>query len=78
MAGMLQIITYLLCVYLVIKGVEILQIAIMGSRESRPLGITIGVISLVVCIGAALFFYKFINMQAESMNQRSASPYSTP
>lgn len=77
MAGMLQIITYLLCVYLIIKGVEILQIAIMGNRESRSVGIAIGVLSLVVCVGAALFFYKFINMQAQSMSQRSESPYST-
>ena len=78
MTGMLQIVTYLLCVYLVIKGVEILQIAIMGNRESRSLGIAIGILSLVVCVGAALFFYKFINMQAESMSQRSESSYSTP
>ncbi len=78
MAGMLQIITYLLCMYLVIKGVEILQIAIAGNRDSRPLGVTIGVIALVVCIAAALFFYNFINMQAESMSRRSESPYSTP
>jgi len=34
MAGMLQIITYLLCFYLVIKGIEILQIGISSSRPS--------------------------------------------
>jgi len=77
MAGMLQIITYLLCVYLVFKGVEILQIGLMGNRESRSLGIAIGVLSLLICIGAALFFYKFINLQAESMS-RSGSSYSSP
>jgi TRAP-type C4-dicarboxylate transport system permease small subunit len=78
MAGMLQIITYLLCVYLVVKGVEIVQIAIMGNRESRRLGLAIGVLSLICCIGAAIFFYNFINMQAASMSQRSESSYSAP
>ena len=75
MAGMLQIITYLLCVYLVVKGVEVLQIAIMGNRESRGVGLAIGVLTLVVCVGAALFFYNFINMQATAMSSRSESSY---
>jgi len=35
MAGMLQILTYLLSFYLVIKGVEVLQIAITSNRPSR-------------------------------------------
>lgn len=34
MAGMLQIITYLLAFYLVMKGVEILQIGLASSREN--------------------------------------------
>jgi hypothetical protein len=74
MAGMLQIITYLLCVYLVFKGVEILQIALMSSREDRALGIAIGVLSLVICVAAAYGFYNFINAQAESMSRSMPSP----
>ena len=35
MLGMLQIITYLLCVYLVFKAFEILQIALMSNRDDR-------------------------------------------
>ena len=35
MAGMLQIITYLLSFYLVMKGAEILQIALASNREKR-------------------------------------------
>jgi hypothetical protein len=36
MVGMLQIITYLPCVYLVFKGMEIYQIAKMSTSEHRP------------------------------------------
>lgn len=35
MAGMLQIITYLLAFYLVVKGIEILQIALASNRDKR-------------------------------------------
>ncbi len=35
MAGMLQIITYLLAVYLVVKGIEVLMIALASSRQDR-------------------------------------------
>ena len=77
MAGMLQIITYLLCVYLVFKGVEILQIALMSSRQDRQSGLAIGILSLAVCILAALFFYHMINLQAESMS-RASSGFSAP
>lgn len=40
MVGMLQIITYLLCIYLVFKGIEIFQIANVKSREARDVGCT--------------------------------------
>jgi hypothetical protein len=73
MAGMLQIITYLLCVYLIFKGVEILQIALMSSREDRAFGLVIGVMSLLICIGAAYFFYTFINSQAGAMSRSMPS-----
>ena len=43
MAGMLQIITYLLAFYLIVKGVEILQIALASNREHRAGLIAIGV-----------------------------------
>ena len=68
MAGMIQIVTYLLCVYLVFKGIEILQIALMIPRENRTLGIVIGLLSLVTCCGAAAFLFVFITQQAESIS----------
>jgi hypothetical protein len=65
MAGMLQIMTYLLCVYLIYKGFEILQIALMSNREDRTAGLIIGVIAVVVAFFAAFKFFNWINEQAE-------------
>ena len=70
MAGMLQIITYLLAFYLVMKGVEILQIGLASSREGKGGLIAIGALSLVACIAAGGFFVKMQDDQALSL-QRS-------
>ena len=71
MAGMLQIITYLLSFYLAMKGVEILQIALASKREDRAGIITIGVVALVVCIAAGLYFSSMQDQQAQSMQPSS-------
>jgi hypothetical protein len=70
MVGMLQIITYLLCLYLVFKGFEILQIALMSAREDRAGGITIGVLLLVVSLAGAWYFVHAIDAQAASVASR--------
>ena len=70
MVGMLQIITYLLCVYLVFKGFEILQIALMSGREDRSGGITVGVLLLIVSLIAAYSFVHMIDAQAASVASR--------
>lgn len=70
MAGMLQIITYLLAFYLVIKGVEILQIGLASNRESRWVVIVIGVLALVVCILGAAYFVDMQDKQAQHMSNR--------
>ncbi len=57
MVGMLQIITMLLCFYLVVKGVEILQIAICSPKETKGLGLAIGWVSLVACIVVAVWIF---------------------
>jgi len=67
MAGMLQILTYLLAVYLVVKGVEVLQIGLASNRDNRTVLIIIGVITLVVCIGAGFSFTAMQDKQAQSM-----------
>jgi len=67
MVGMLQIITYFLCVYLVFKGIEIYQIAQMSSRDDRKAGLRLGTAMILVSVIAAGIFYVLINMQAESV-----------
>lgn len=74
MAGMLQILTYLLSFYLVIKGVEILQIALASSREKRRPLIVLGVLTLIACIFAGIGFSAMQDKQAESM-QHQVSPF---
>ena len=67
---MLQIITYLLCVYLVFKGIEIYQIAQMSSREDRKGGLSLGSAMIAISLIAAAIFYFLINNQAESIGNR--------
>lgn len=76
MAGMLQILTYLLCFYLVVKGAEILQIALASSREKRGGIIAFGVICIIACIGAAAVFSNMQDQQALSVSTSGTpSPY---
>jgi hypothetical protein len=70
MVGMLQIITYLLCVYLVFKGVEIFQIALMGANEKqRGKGYVIGALMIVASLIAAVAFTALIDNQAKSISE---------
>jgi hypothetical protein len=73
MAGMLQIITYLLAFYLVVKGIEILQIALASNRESRTGMITLGGLTLAACVLAAVNFVSMQDNQAQSMNRPSGT-----
>lgn len=74
MVGMLQIMTYLLAVYLVFKGFEILQIALMSSREDRTAGLIIGILAVVIAVIAAQYFTQAIDAQAESVSRSSRFP----
>jgi hypothetical protein len=65
---MLQILTYMLAFYLVVKSVEILQIALASTREKRDGIITIGVLVLITCIVAAGEFVMMQDQQARSVS----------
>lgn len=66
---MLQIITYLLCVYLVFKAFEIFQVALIAPTSTgRNYGIALGVLSIVVAIVTALAFSTWIDRQAAIMS----------
>jgi uncharacterized membrane protein len=71
MIGMLQIITYLLCVYLVFKGFEILQVALASSKEDRGAIILIGILAVAVAFLAALYFVHAIDAQAAAVGTHS-------
>ncbi|MBX9877603.1 MAG: hypothetical protein K2Y22_04020 [Candidatus Obscuribacterales bacterium] len=67
MAGMIQILTDMLAVYLIVKGIEVLQIALASTRQQRSGIITIGILTLFTCIYAAWFFVNWQDEQAKSM-----------
>jgi hypothetical protein len=77
MAGMLQILTYLLAFYLVIKGVEVLQIGLASVRPNRALVLVIGSVALVFCIGGAILFTFMQDTQAASLSANVTSPPSS-
>lgn len=78
MVGILQIITYLLCVYLIFKGVEIFQIGLQSSNEkTRGVGIIIGVVAIIIAICAAIVFSLWVDSQAQSI-QQSLPTFPTP
>jgi hypothetical protein len=68
MIGMIQILIYLLAVYLVFKGFEILQIALMSTRIDRTAGIVIGILAVVFAFGAAAYFVDMSDTQAKSVS----------
>jgi hypothetical protein len=71
MIGMLQIITYLLCVYLVFKGVEILQIGLTSARENRSVGLAIGILAVTIAVATGAYFVKIIDAQATAVSSHT-------
>ena len=74
MAGMLQILTYLLAFYLVIKGIEVLQIGLASNRPKRAGIIVLGSLTLVACIVAAAGFVEMQDGQAMSIQRSTSTP----
>lgn len=65
---MIQIIGFLLCIYLVFKGVEILQIGISSTAESK-LPVLLGAISFIASLVVAGLFAYWLIAAGESMNR---------
>ena len=74
MVGMIQILTYLLAFYLVLKGIEILQIALASGRPNRGGIVLFAAFVLVACILAAFSFVYMQDQQAMSIGTRSQIP----
>lgn len=73
MAGMIQIITYMLAFYFVLKGIEILQIGLASSRSNRKGIITLGALTLVACVIAAIGFVAAQDEQAMGLSSSMSS-----
>jgi len=72
---MLQILTYLLAFYVVIKGIEILQIALASPRQDRSWIIVLGVLVLGACIITAFVFVAVQDHQASSVGSHNLPSY---
>ena len=70
MVGLMQIMIYMLSVYLVFKGVEIFQIALMSVRSNRTGGMVIGIIAVAIAIVAAAGFSFWADQVAASIGER--------
>jgi uncharacterized membrane protein HdeD (DUF308 family) len=74
MVGMLQILTYFLALYLVMKGIEILQIGLASANQDRSLVVTIGIVSVIVCVIGAAVFTTWQDNQAASVSSHFPTP----
>ena len=73
MVGLMQIMIYMLAVYMVYKGIEIFQIALMSNRENRLPGLVIGVVCTVVAVVLGLAFVLWAESVAQSIGDRMNS-----
>jgi hypothetical protein len=67
MVGQLQILSYMLAVYLVYKGYEIFHIALVSSSDKRKLGMILGALAFVGSIGLAIIFVLIMDAQASKV-----------
>lgn len=68
---MLQIVIWMLCVYLIVKGVELRIIAQASSHESRGRIVEVATVWMIICILAAgIFFW----LSIEQGNQMPMPP----
>jgi len=67
MVGMLQIITYLLCVYLVFRAVEIFTIGLASQGDCRIAARFIGILAILAAIALASYFVFAIDTQAHAV-----------
>lgn len=70
MVGLMQIMIYMLAVYLVFKGIEIFQIALMSNRSDRTLGLLLGFACFAAAIVAGVGFSVWAESVAQSIGDR--------
>lgn len=72
MIGMLQVITWLGGLYLIVKGIEVLQIGLASSRPDRKPLIIIGLVTLGICVCGAVFIVQAQDEQAAAVGTAPA------
>lgn len=70
MVGLMQIMIYMLAVYLVYKGIEIFQIALMSNRSNRAWGLILGSLAIGFAVLAAVGFSLWADHVATSISDR--------
>ncbi len=53
---MIQLMGYLLCIYLIFKGVEIFQIGLVSPKEKKKGAMILGIAALAASVLVALIF----------------------
>ena len=71
MIGFLQVIIYLLCVYLVYKGIEIFQTAFVSTAQTKTkaTGIVIGIASRVGAVVVGIVAVIITELMARGLEQ---------
>jgi hypothetical protein len=71
MLGMMQIMIWMFCVYLVFKGIEIFQIALTSARTdgARKTGISLGAVMIGAAIVAAVGFFMLEESMAAQVSE---------
>ena len=71
MVGLMQIMIYLLAIYLVYKGVEIFQIAFVSdpANRSRPVALAFGILAIIAAVAIGVGAVYMADTQAESINR---------
>jgi hypothetical protein len=67
MVGQIQIIAYILAVYLVYKGYEILHMSLVSPKEKKTVLIIIGAVAFAFSIIFAIGFVILMELQSEKV-----------
>jgi hypothetical protein len=71
MVGLMQTMIYLFCIYLVYKGVEIFQIALVSEdKPSKKAGIVIGALAIGASVLIGLAAVSMTDSMAEQIGNR--------
>ena len=77
MLGMMQIMIWMFCLYLIFKGIEIFQIALVSPREGKAkiAGVALGIVMVVAAgISAIVFFVLEESMAHSIQNSQTTFP----